>query len=220
MTARIIDVEQGSPEWFAARMGIPTASEFSTVLAKGEGKTRKSYMRKLAGEIVTGEPTEPYSNVHLERGKAMEAEARELYAFLREQEPKIVGFVINERKGCSPDSFLGTDAVLEIKTALPHILIEKIEADKFPSEHVAQCQGALWVCEREWVDIAIYWPKMPLFVKRAYRDEKYIATLSDEVDRFNEELALLVERVRSYGAPPLKAVRQQLEASVNILNAG
>ncbi len=29
------DLEQGSPEWFATRAGIPTASEFSTVLAEG-----------------------------------------------------------------------------------------------------------------------------------------------------------------------------------------
>jgi len=31
----IIDCEQNSPEWIAARAGIPTASEFSTVLSEG-----------------------------------------------------------------------------------------------------------------------------------------------------------------------------------------
>lgn len=31
----IIDVEQGTAEWFEARSGIPTASEFSTVMSEG-----------------------------------------------------------------------------------------------------------------------------------------------------------------------------------------
>ena len=35
MTMQIIDCEQGSAEWFEARAGIPTASEFSTVMSEG-----------------------------------------------------------------------------------------------------------------------------------------------------------------------------------------
>ena len=65
-----------------------------------------------------------------------------------------------------------------------------------------QCQGALWIAEREWIDIGCYWPKLPLFVKRAYRDEDYIRTLADAVDRFNDELGETVERIRRYGAGP------------------
>ena len=62
------DIDQGTPEWFACRAGIPTASKFATVMAKGEGKTRSEYMRRLAGEIITGEPTSQFSNAHTERG--------------------------------------------------------------------------------------------------------------------------------------------------------
>ena len=46
------EIEQGTPDWFECRRGIPTASKFATVMAKGEGKTRSEYMRKLAGEIL------------------------------------------------------------------------------------------------------------------------------------------------------------------------
>jgi hypothetical protein len=77
-------------------------------------------------------------------------------------------------------------------------LIECIERGDFPPEHRAQCQGALWVAEREWIDIVVYWPEMPVFIKRAYRDEKYISELSKAVDTFNDELWRLVERVRGY----------------------
>ena len=197
----IIDVEQNSEAWFAARSGLPTASNFSTILAKGEGKTRRTYLLKLAGEILTGVPTEPITNAHMERGHEMEPAARDLYCFLTDFEVQRIGFVRNGNKGCSPDSFIGANGMLEIKTKLPHLLIDILLKGEFPSEHKAQCQGGLWVCEREWIDIAIYWPGLPLFQKRAFRDEKYIATLSSEVDRFNDDLVETVERVRRYGRP-------------------
>lgn len=204
----VIDCEQGSEEWYRARMGVPTASEFKTLLGiKKDARdkaTRRTYMLKLAGEILTGEPMESYSNSHMERGKAMEDEARDLYCFTRDVDPQRIGFIINGPKGCSPDSLLGTDGVLEIKTQLPHLLIETHLKDGFPPEHKAQCQGALWVAEREWIDIAVYWPKLPLFVKRAYRDEPYIADLAQAVDDFNHELADVVARIRALG--PREAV--------------
>lgn len=204
----VVDCIQGSDEWFRARMGIPTASEFATVLAKGRGgddsKTRRTYLRKLAGEIITGEPMEGFSNAHTERGKEMEDEARSLYAFLTDESLTNVGFIRSGQKGCSPDSLVGDDGLLEIKTKLPHLMVECIERDEFPPEHKAQCQGALWVAEREWIDIAVYWPKFPMFQKRAYRDEAYIKSLSEAVDQFNEELAQTVERVRRYADMPEK----------------
>jgi hypothetical protein len=199
--------EQGSAEWFAVRAGMPTASEFSTVMASGkagaESKTRKTYMFKLAGEILTGEPMESYSNAHMERGKVMEDEARRFYSFMHDAEPEQVGFIVNGRKGCSPDSLLGTTGMLEVKTKLPHLLIEAILRDEFCPEHRAQCQGALWVAEREWIDLAVYWPNLPLFVKRAYRDEVYIKDLSAAVDKFNGELDEVVAKMRAYGQPAL-----------------
>lgn len=192
-------IEQGTPEWHRVRLGIPTASMFSAVLAKGEGKTRRSYLLKLAGEALTGEPTESYSNPYMERGKEMEAEARDLYAFRTGADLSLVGFITNDRKGCSPDSLIGDAGMLEIKTKRSDILIDVILKDELPSEHKAQCQGALFVAEREWLDFVAYWPGLPLFVKRVTRDEKYIADLSTEIDRFNAELDATVAQIRRYG---------------------
>lgn len=203
----VYDCEQGSEDWFRARMGIPTASEFGTVLAPragSEGKMRRTYLHKLAGEIITGQPMERYGNAHMERGHEMEAEARSLYAFMSDADPTQIGFLRNGQKGCSPDSLIGDAGMLEIKTKLPHLLIDCILKDDFPAEHKAQCQGALWVAEREWVDIAVYWPRMPLFVKRAYRDEEYISKLSDAIDAFNADLAAVVDRIKAYGVEPAR----------------
>lgn len=195
---QIHEMSQGTPEWFAVRRGLPTASMFSTIMAKGKGgaesKTRQTYLYKLAGEIITGEPMDNFSNHHMERGHEMEPAAREFYSFMQDVEPVQVGFITNGPKGCSPDSLIGENGMLEIKTKLPHLMLAVLEADDFPSEHRAQCQGQLWVAEREWVDLVCYWPKMPPFIKRAYRDEAFISLLSAAVDQFNDELSTLVAK--------------------------
>lgn len=206
---QIIECDQGSEEWFAARMGIPTASMFSTVMAKGRdggtSATRKTYMLKLAGEILTGEPMDSFSNHHTERGHALEPDARNLYAFMHDVDPQVVGFIRNGQKGCSPDSLVGKNGGLEIKSCLPHIQVERLLADRLPPEYVGQVQGSIWVAEREWWDFTSYCPGLPLFVTRAYRDEEYIAKLAAAVDEFNDELAETVERIRSLQPKQLEA---------------
>jgi hypothetical protein len=191
-------IEQNSPAWFEIRKGLPTASMFKAILAKGEGKTRYSYMRKLAAEIITGQPSEELKRPELDRGHAMEAEARSYYSFLSDADPQLIGFVRNGPKGASPDAFIGENGLLEIKTQRGDLLIETILKGEFPSEHVAQVQGQLWVTEREWADIIVYWPNMPPFIRRAHRDSFYISKLSQAVNQFNEELAELVETIKAY----------------------
>jgi hypothetical protein len=190
--------EQNSREWQMARMGIPTASSFSDILAKGEGKTRRTYLMKLAGEIITGEPMENITTMAMERGHAMEAEARDLYALETGAGLVRAGFFRNGRTGCSPDSLIGDHGGLEVKTMAPHLLIDVILKDEFPPVHKAQVQGTLWIMGREWWDLTVYWPGMPRFVKRAYRDEAYIETLAAEVDRFNTDLDSIVAQMRQH----------------------
>lgn len=201
---QIIECEQGSPEWFAARAGIPTASEFHTVMAVGKqgGKsvTRVDYLNKLAGEILTGEPMTNYVSPDMERGKIMEDEARVLYSFMTDADPRRVGFIRSGDKGASPDSLIGDRGGLEIKSAAAHVQIKRLIADELPSEHKAQVHGSIWVAEREWWDFCSYCPKLPLFVKRVYRDEAYIKTLELAVELFNIELQQTVEYIRRYGA--------------------
>lgn len=203
MTVELLDFEQYSPEWWQARLGIPTASEFATVMASGRGGgdsvTRGKYLRQLAGEVYTGDPApEGYSNGFMERGKLLEEEARNLYAYFKEVEPTRVGFARNGKKGASPDSLVD-DGGLEIKTAIPAVQIDRLQRDRLPPEYVAQVQGTLWVCERDWWDFMSYCPKMPPLIVRVYRDEAKIAEIAKAVDAFNDELDALVASIRSYG---------------------
>lgn len=200
---QIIDCEQNSTEWYQARLGIPTASMFATVMAVGvkggKSLTRIAYLNKLAGEILTGEPMENYVSADMERGKLMEDEARDLYTFETGSEPQRVGFVRNGEKGASPDSLIGESGGLEIKSAAAHIQVARLLDGGLPSEHKAQVQGSLWVCEREWWDFCSYCPKLPLLQVRVHRDEEYIAKIAREVDLFNTELQQTVAFIRKYG---------------------
>lgn len=192
---------QGSDAWRALRAGIPTASSFKTMLAKGKGGadsvTRRKYIYTLAGEILTGEVADTFSNQHTERGHEMEPEARRFYEFIYGVDVRPLGFARNGRKGASPDGAIGENGGLEIKTRIPSLQIEVLERDSPPPENKAQVQGQLWVCEWEWIDLISYWPGLPLARWRVHRDEPYIAELTRAHAEFMDELDETVERIRA-----------------------
>lgn len=208
----IFNDEQGSPEWFERRRGIVTGSRFQDVLAKGEGKTRRRYMMDLAAEILTGEVAPSYTNGHMERGNEQEPEARRMYALMTDTEPQQVGFIRNGAKGCSPDSLLGEDSGLEIKTALGAIQIERLLRGTLPAEHRAQVQGSMWVTERPHWTFVSYSPGLPLLIVPVERDDAYIDELDKAVQAFNSELAEVVATIRAYGGA--STLRDQLRESV------
>lgn len=197
------DLEQGSIEWFEARAGLPTASEFKTVQASGKGGgesiTRAKYLRTLAGEILTGEPAPSgYTNDHMARGHEQEDDARRLFSLITDFEPIRVGFVREGRAGCSPDSLIGENAGLEIKCAIPAVQIERLQLGRLPPEHVAQVQGSLWVTGRQHWHFVSYCPRLPPLIVKVERDEMYIVKLAKAVEAFNEELDSIVDAIRTY----------------------
>ncbi len=191
---QIFDCVQGEPAWFLAREGCVTASRFKDILAKGQGITRRKYLFRLAGERLGWESPETFKNDHTERGHKLEDDARQQYAFQRDVEPERIGFMRRGDVGCSPDSLIGVDGLLEIKTRLPELHMELLESPRLPPEHVAQIQGQLWVSGRQWVDFVSFWPRAPLFCIRVLRDDAYIAALTVEVEAFNAELSTIVRK--------------------------
>ena len=64
-------IEQGTPEWFAMRLGKVTASRITDVLAKvktGEAVTREDYRTELVVQRLTNQPSEPFTNAAMEWG--------------------------------------------------------------------------------------------------------------------------------------------------------
>lgn len=202
----IRDVAQGSPEWLALRLGILTCSELAPVLVNGKGQggfgvEAISYMDQLIGERITEEAAAPFGgNAHTQRGHELEDVARDLYVARTGAELEQVAIILNHGAGYSPDSLVGADGLTEIKTKLPKFQVGVILAGEVPKEHVAQCQGGLWISEREWIDFISYWPGMPLFIKRMYRDEAMISKIAERVATFYELLEARMERVMEVAA--------------------
>lgn len=196
MTIEVFDCDQYSPEWYACRLGLPTASEFHKLFMKGkkpgeESKTRRRYMLDLIGERLTGQPRETFSSGHMQRGKDMEAEACAFYAVLEDAEPTTVGFIRNEKAGCSPDRLIGSDGLLQVKTMLPPLLLDlhlTTPPEKY-TEHDAQLYGELWVTGREWAELLVYWPGIKPYRKRVHRDEAKITSIDLGVTMFLSEMA-------------------------------
>ena len=199
---QIFECEQNSDAWYAARAGIVTASEFSTVLAKGRGgapsETRKKLLAIKAAEIITGGAVQAWQgNEHTERGHILEQEIRDLYEATSEHPVTQVGFMRRGRMGCSPDAVVGDDGLFEAKSCLPHIQITRLENGSLPSEHLAQVMGQLLVSGRQWVDYRSYSPGLPQLRVRVHRDLAYLSTLNTELQQFNRELDALVAKIRA-----------------------
>lgn len=195
----IHECQQGSPEWYAARLGKVTASCFGKAIAKGEGKTRKSYMIDLIAERMTGEAENGYTNAVMQRGSAVEPLAREYYELLNDCPVQEVGFIERDDDiGASPDGLMGEDGMTEFKCPNSATHIGYILADKFPRIHIPQVQGQLWVAERKWCDFVSFDHRVtqkPYFCKRVYRDEDYIKELQIKIYMFVADMKKLMEQL-------------------------
>jgi predicted phage-related endonuclease len=195
---KIIDCLQGSPEWYAARCGIPSASSFDKIVTtKGEpSKQRTKYLYQLAGETITGLAEESYSNANMERGKIVEAEARSLYTFNTGKEVLQAGFCLAEGYGASPDGLVGEEGCLELKCPIMATHVGYLLDNTLPMDYFQQVQGQLLVTGRKWVDFMSYYPAMKPLIIRVEIDEKFIKALKIELELFCDELKEIINKIK------------------------
>lgn len=197
----IVDVVQGTPEWNSARTGIPTASSFDKIITtKGEAsKQAQKYMYQLAAERITGVKEDTYQNGPMARGVEMEAEARAMYELLTGNEVKIVGVCFPDEKklyGCSPDGLVGDDGAVEIKCPTSAVHVSYLLEGGLPSEYFQQVQGQLFVTGRKYVDFFSFYPGLKPHMVRVERDEKFIKSLTIELEVFCKKLDIITEKIR------------------------
>jgi hypothetical protein len=188
---KIIDCEQGTDEWIAARLGIPTASEFHRIITAVKGdlsKSARKYAAGLVAETLLGKPLEkpPGSLWVMERGKLLEPLAIQQYGFVNDCEVRRVGLVTTDdgRVGGSPDGLIvGTRGGLEVKCTLDENHMS-IFADGPGDDYKQQVQGNLGICELEWWDLYAYHPELPPVTIRTHRDEPYIAKMGAALVEF------------------------------------
>lgn len=196
----ILDHEQGTEEWFAARLGKPSASNFSKLITT-TGKPSSSaekYIDLLVAERLTGKSEPFYTNDHMARGSELEPEARESYEFISVNTVTEHGFILDDSQefGCSPDGLIEGGG-LEIKCAAqgthagylrdPQIAVKK---------YYHQIQGCMWICDRQWWDLFLYHPDMSHVLVRVERDNQFIESLAVEVSKAVNVILNQVEKHR------------------------
>lgn len=184
------DIPQYSDEWWAVRLGKPTASRFKDILTSTGKKAAgaDAYMHLLLAEMMAGKPLESYTNQWMERGTELEPEARTYYELERCAVDQ-VGFVTDDMGsvGCSPDG-LTPNGGLEIKAPKAETHVKYMLAGKCPAEYYPQVQGSMWICERDSWDFMSYHPDLKPFLITVKRDDEYIKRLEESVDMFLESL--------------------------------
>jgi len=197
---QILKAEQGTQEWLDARLGRPSASQFSKLVTTA-GKPSASaddYISEMIAERITGEREPIYVNEWMQRGTELEPRARETYEFMYDVDVQEVGFILDDSGefGCSPDGLIGEDGGVEFKCPAPKNHIAWSRKGKCPSKHYAQVQGCLYITGRKWWDFMSYHPDMKPFIVRVERDEEFIAKLAEQISLAVEEIKSEVENLK------------------------
>ena len=210
------ELQQGSPEWHAARCGSLGASSVHEALARtksGWGASRANVLARLVAERLTGLSQDTYTNDAMRHGIATEPEARAAYQFERGVLVQKVGLRVHPAitgTHASPDGFIGNEGLLEIKCPNTATHLDTLLGDPIPSKYVIQCQWQMACTGRAWCDWVSFDNRLPdnmrLHIQRLKRDDKNIAELEAAVRAFLDELRMkLVELTGRYGAPVKEA---------------
>lgn len=199
----ILDIPQGSPEWFAVKAGVPGASSFNKIItSKGEpSKQAKGYKYELAAEAITGK-SEGYSNNFMQAMLEREEESRPYYELITGYEVKQVGFIFDDQKmcGCSPDGLVyisnKLNHGLEMKNVLPKTQVEYLLSQRVPSDYIPQVQGSMFVTRLERWDFLTYCPGLQHFLIQCEPDLKFHSRLKELLEKFCFELALTIKKLK------------------------
>jgi len=206
------EIEQGSAEWHAMRLGRVTASRVADVITKtktGWGAGRANYMAQLVAERLTGTVADSFSNAAMQWGTETEPQARLAYEFRTDAVVEQVAFVPHptiEMSGASPDGLVGTDGLVEIKCPNTATHIETLRTGKISEKYITQMEWQMACTGRKWCDFVSFDPRMPenmaLYIRRVERDEDSAAYLEKHVTEFLAELdETVAELERLYGLP-------------------
>lgn len=201
---RILNVEQGSPEWMDARLGIPTASAYDKIITPKTLKPAKgdTYRNQLLAEWLLGYAIDwGTSSAWTERGRDLESEARAFYELTRDVEVTPVGFVARDdgQTGGSPDGLIGEDGGLEIKCPAIHTHVGyMLKPSLLSDEYRCQVQGYLYLTGRNWWDLMSYCPGLPEVMIRVERDAPFMDAFEPALAAFLADLDTAKERLAEH----------------------
>ncbi len=166
----VIECEQRSPEWRAARAGRLTGSKAEVIFMKGRGnepsKTREKYLYQLIGERVNGEARETFfANADMQRGISLEPLAFATYEATMGALVRRTGFLaMNEcLAGCSLDGDINNfSGIIELKCPMTaQHLAYRANPASLLNDYRAQVRHNLWVSGAVFCDLISFDDRLP-----------------------------------------------------------
>lgn len=198
----LIECDQGSEAWHAARAGCITASMFDTaraILKSGPNKGQPTaaaldYAFRTAVERISGDPLDGgFETWQMRRGHELEPEARMEHEIQTGLIVQRAGFVTTDDGvfGASADGLIGQDGISEYKCFIAPEKLRAFHIDNDASGILDQVQGVLWITGRKWAHIGMYCPALEkvgrqLWLKEFQRDEAYIEELEEDLLKFKQ----------------------------------
>lgn len=204
----IVDVPQGSPEWLKARAGHVTGSRAADIVAQTKaGKpsaSRANYLAQLVAERLTEEPQEDgYVSPAMERGKALEQDARAVYEAVTGYTVMTSGFLKSTTLpwvGCSLDGHVAGPIrkIVEIKVPLVKTHLAYLKAGTLPADYLHQVMHNLLVTQAESCDFVSYCPNLPehlrLFIVTVLPSSVPMDTYTQQLQTFLDDINSEVEQ--------------------------
>ena len=181
-----LDIPQGEREWFEARKGIPTASEFYKIVTPKTGALSAQatgYIAELIDEIVHPDTEEMFRSYWMERGRIMEEEAANWYEFRYDVPLEKIGIILNHGAGYSPDRAIGLKGAVEFKCPKPTTHVKWMLNGGPLDDHRPQVHGGLIIGELEWIDLVSYCPGYKTIVVRVTPND-YTVKVEKALDSF------------------------------------
>ena len=198
------EVVQGSDEWAAMRCGLLTASEMkliiTTTLKVADNDKSRAHEWELMAQRITGYVEPQYVSDDMLRGEVDEVEAVDLYEqnYAKKTGIKRVGFITNDRFGFtigySPDALVGENGLIECKSRRQKFQVQTIVEGSVPPEFMIQCQTALLVSERKWLDFVSYSGGLPMFVVRCLPIPETQEAIVNAATAFEKKIALALSK--------------------------
>lgn len=223
MTRRftVVECDQRSPEWLAARIGRVTSTGAVDMLKKGRGSEeavgKRDLRLRLALERMGQRPLEDdYTSRAMQQGIEREAAAYAAYEALTGRMLERTGFCSHNdlMAGCSLDgSFDNFTGLVEIKAPEWQAHYEALKTNTVPTNYLRQVNHALFITGAEWCDWMSYNPdfteRLQVKLIRVERNPKALEAYEDALTLFLAEVDLKVQELQTLDDPI-----RQLERSI------
>lgn len=191
---KILDFPQLSPEWKAAKRGLPTASRLGKAISSKNGNLlagADDLISELIAETVCPEevPDDLWDNYAVRRGVRLEPESRRWFEMEKDCDVAKVGLCTSDdgRYGCSPDGLIVEGgrpvAGWESKSPLPKRHFAYVRAGVLPDEYRVQVHVSLAVSDLPLWWFCSYCPAAPQLAIPVEPDS-YTAVVRASIDQF------------------------------------